>query len=717
MKPFFTKLCMFCLLGASILTVNAQQRYVNYRYAPQGHVSTTAFPDDRYKTIVGPQGQLLYEFGGGKFFPYIGDGFKTVIHMMADENQMFESDCLLSARVPVVMIPSHIGRERVEQFIYSTTKHLTEGREIVNPLTSDREDIIQTKVYNSSDKPRTVRPVVYINTQHKVTVKGNVVTIDSTKHFVMSLPVIRVRQNMADFKTCVELQPQEVPAGGELSVIGLYDNGLPSELAERLTNAPAETVKEMPANYKAVCDYWENRSPVPYGHINVPDREIQNLIDASVRGIWQAREIIDGNISLQVGPTCYRGLWIVDGAFLSEATAMLGVGSDARAGIEYSLSFQEEDGGFRKLNPTFWKENGLILWTCVRHAMLTQDKQWLTGHWDALSRTIDNIHALRERTLTNDYPEDDGLIPPGFIDGGLFGGEDQPEYSNTLWTLTGLKAMIMAADWLGRKDDAKKWQREYDDFHAAFRKAAVRDMATDDFGNRYLNNMMKPEHRSLPQRAQWAFCQSIYPGQVFEIGDSIAVGTMQMLDGTLQEGMVMGTGWIIDGIWNYFASFYGHAWLWNGDGGKAADALYAFANHASPLYNWREEHNPRDMQPSYVGDMPHNWASAEFIRLTCHLLQLDRGTELHLLEGIPQEWLGAGMGTSLKEIATPFGPLTMSLSVDQDGEWADLTVEPLSKNCTAIVVHTGQWGRIENKNIIKLKPNRQNKLKIKIGNV
>ena len=47
--------------------------------------------------------------------------------------------------------------------------------------------------------------------------------------------------------------------------------------------------------------------------------------------------------------------------------------------------------------------------------------------------------------------------------------------------------------------------------------------------------------------------------------------------------MVTTTGWLTGGIWNYFASFYGHALLWQGDGQKAAEVLYAFANHASPL--------------------------------------------------------------------------------------------------------------------------------------
>lgn len=187
----------------------------------------------------------------------------------------------------------------------------------------------------------------------------------------MSLPTVRVRGNLADFKTIIELQPVDVPSGGECIVVGAYDNGLDSRFSERLLSDVDETVKSIPSDFSRVCDYWEKESGIPYGHIQVPDKEIQNLLDASVRGIWQAREVVNGHLSLQVGPTCYRGLWIVDGAFLSEVSAMLGCGEDACAGIEYSLSFQNEDGGFAKLNPTFWKENGLILWTSVRHSMLT----------------------------------------------------------------------------------------------------------------------------------------------------------------------------------------------------------------------------------------------------------------------------------------------------------------------------------------------------------
>jgi len=61
-----------------------------------------------------------------------------------------------------------------------------------------------------------------------------------------------------------------------------------------------------------------------------------------------------------------------------------------------------------------------------------------------------------------------------------------------------------------------------------------------------------------------------------------------------------------------------------GDGfGQAARTLYAFGNHASPLRAWREEQMPVGHGDQVVGDMPHNWASAEFSRLVRHSLILD----------------------------------------------------------------------------------------------
>lgn len=705
-------------LWAHIINVIGQEMVVDYRYAPDWHLSTPALPDDYYKTLVGPQGQLLYDYGGKKFFAYaLGKGFKTVIHVMADENQSFEPQRLYSARVPIAVTRGAVYGMEVVQEVFSSAKALLMGDTLVHPLVNNREDILLTSIRNSTSISHTVSPLIVVNSEHDVKVEGRTITIGEKERFCFSLPIVRVRKNLAEFKTLVELTPITLDPGDDYLLAGIYDNGLESDLSASMLSEPQKLLSELPGIRKKVISYWENEAYMPYGKIEVPDNEIQNLIDASIRGIWQAREIIDGKISFQVGPTCYRGLWIVDGAFLAETAALLGRGSEARNGIEYALTFQDENGGFAKLNKTFWKENGIILWTCVRHAMLTQDKEWLCSVWPILRKTVDYIQTLRQRSYENETMLDDGLIPPGYIDGGLNGGIDQPEYSNTVWNLAGLKCMIDAARWIGTKDDAKKWQAEYDDFFETFQKTAYRDMAEDDFGNRYLNNMMDTKHRSLPQRALWAFCQSIYPGQIFAVNDSIATGTMNMLHTTLQEGMVMGTGWIIEGIWSYFASFYGHACLWMGEPERASASLYAFANHASPLYLWREEHNPRDLQCNYVGDMPHNWGSAEFIRLVVHLLQLDRGNDLHLLEGIPREWLKAGMRTALQGVATPFGLLSFTLEVSPDGKMAEMDIEPLSdESCKNLIVHTGSWGVVNDKNMINLNPSCSNHLKIKLNN-
>ncbi len=219
----------------------------------------------------------------------------------------------------------------------------------------------------------------------------------------------------------------------------------------------------------------------------------------------------------------------------------------------------------------------------------------------------------------------------------------------------------------------------------------------------------------LPQRAQWAFCHGVYPGQLFEKNDPLVAGNLAMLAATEQEGMVYGTGWAAAGFWNYFASFYGHAWLWQGNGLKASESLYAFANHAAPTLAWREEQSPKGKPFAKVGDMPHNWASAEFIRLTMHLLALDRGNELHLLEGMPAAWAKPGMITALNGAATPFGPLSFTLSISEDGKEAALNVKAMSDaSCAKIVVHLNPWTGARADKTLELDPKQESNLVIPI---
>ena len=547
------------------------------------------------------------------------------------------------------------------------------------PAGPARHDVIFMRLKNPGTAEAKVTPVLTVESELAIKRDEAGATVAEATHLTWSAKVEGAEE--AAGKLTLRFEPVTLPPGGERTLAVGVARGRGAPPAPRDAARIAELRRQAE-------DYW-GKVDLPYGRLEVPDAGVQAIIDSSIRNIYQAREIKEGLPAFQVGPTCYRGLWVVDGSFLMEAVTLLGRGEEARSGIRYLMKRQGKDGGFMLIGG-HWKETGIVLWAVAQHARLTGDREWLAGVWPNVERAVDYIKKLRESAAPDSSAPNWRLVPAGFSDGGL--GEKVPEYTNVYWNLAGMRAAVGAARWLGKSDQAAAWQKEYDDFLAAFRRAAERDMKTDAHGNRCLPIYMQNSGRVPPQKAQWAFLHAVYPGQVFAADDPLVRGNMAMLRAAESEGLVLDTGWVAQGVWNYFGSFYGHAWLWLGDREKAIEALYAFGNHASPLRVWREEQMPQGKGGAVCGDMPHNWASAEFIRLVRHLLVLERGGELHLFEGLPAAWVRPGMTTRLSGIATEFGPMSLELKVNADGAKAALTLDPPKRNPPArIVLHTGGW--------------------------
>lgn len=587
------------------------------------------------------------------------------------------------------------------------------------PDLQSRKDFILVNVLNTGNAAQTIQPKVIVQSRLPVEMLDGdqKIQVDSHETVLCTEKVSSVKKTKVERgeEAVMTLGPMMIEPGKAVTFAVVYCGG------GRIDASPV-TLQDVERERHAMVDFWKT-ADLPYDRIVVPDKNIQALFDSSIRNIWQAREIKNGLPAFQVGPTVYRGLWIVDGAFILEAATILGAGDQTRAGIDYEFTFQQPDGRFEIL-PRFFKENGIVLWTWTRHARLTQDKEWLRSIWPKVEKSVAFLKRLRKESREDASPLNDGLIPPGAVDGGI-GGEHHYEYTNVYWNLTGLKAAIDAARWIGEDAQADEWQKEYDDFYATFRKLEKRDARYDIHGNRYLPILMAIEDKYilngedaqwyLPCKGQWGFCHGVYPGQLFDKEDSLVKGNLEMLKTYEKEGMVTTTGWLTGGIWNYFASFYGHALLWQGDGQKAAEVLYAYANHASPLYAWIEEQGLKDEPIRENGDFPHNWASAEFIRLTTHLLALDRNKEMHLFEGLPNQWTKPGMVTQLNKVVTPFGPLTCLLRVSDDGTKATLQVEPLSDPaCEKIVVHLGHWAAKDSNAVMALDPRKSQKVEIPI---
>jgi hypothetical protein len=546
--------------------------------------------------------------------------------------------------------------------------------------TGPRQDVIRARLANTGTDSIRITPTLTIDSEQGIRQGADRQRIVVGGNTTIFLPQPYQRVIADGNRWVVEFLPVDMaPRSEHVAAVGVL-RGPGAEALPR-------TAAEAEALHQRATRFWE-KLDLPYDTLQVPDAGIQSLLTSSVRNIYQAREVKKGLPAFQVGPTCYRGLWVVDGSFILEAVTYAGREKEARSGVHYLLGFQREDGAFMLIDG-HWKETGIALWAVSRHAKLTGDREWLRSVWPQVCRGFEFIRRMR--TMAAADSPNAGLVPDGFSDGGL--PDRVPEYTNIYWTLAGLKAAVEAARWLGEDATAELWEHEYADFFAAFRKAAARDMKTDPSGNRYLPIRMARGEGIAPQKAQWAFCHAVFPGGLFAADDPMVQGNMAMLRATEAEEMVFDTGWLKNGIWNYFGSFYAHAWLWLGDGAKAAQTLYAFANHASPLLVWREEHMPVGRGDGFVGDMPHNWASAEFIRLVRHSLVLERGTELHLLEGIPPTWFKAGDRTRVRQLTTEFGPMSMDVEVAADGRSATVRVEPPRRDRPSrIVLHVGDWG-------------------------
>jgi hypothetical protein len=65
--------------------------------------------------------------------------------------------------------------------------------------------------------------------------------------------------------------------------------------------------------------------------------------------------------------------------------------------------------------------------------------------------------------------------------------------------------------------------------------------------------------------------------------------------------------------------------------------------------------------------MPHNWASAECLLFLRHMLALEDGARLRLLEGIGEDDLAAGEAMALAGSPTRFGRVTVELEPSAKG--------------------------------------------------
>jgi len=437
---------------------------------------------------------------------------------------------------------------------------------------------------------------------------------------------------------------------------------------------------EMPdvqAEKGRLAEYWRREGGLPWDRLTVPDSAVQALFDGSVRTLYQLTERIDGDLQTQPGPSVYRGLWVSNQPRVGRALTHLGDLETARSSFAKTFSYQQDDGRILVLTPpSLLKETGIAVHSILLHARMTRDRAFLERYWPQLERAADWI--LQTRKLTTDPDAlNYGLMPAGLSDGGV--GGIVPEYTTNYWSLLAVRGMVEGAQWLGRLDEAARYDAEFSDFEAAFRRAAARDVEQDASGNWFLPIRMEFDStKHVPQRSQTQFSHMVYPGRLLAKHDPLVEANMKMLyDAPIAEGLTLSTGWLDNGLQPFIEATRAAVWLYVGNVEKAQQMLYAVGNHAAPTHVWVEEQLPGTGRRRSTGDVPHSSAASEFINLVRYVVAIEDGDHLDLLKGIPASWLHPGAVLSADGIPTEFGELTLRVEVSEDGREARIQFDPI----------------------------------------
>lgn len=650
---------------------NPPSTKIDFRYSPRNQQSTICFPDDPRKTIVGQAGDLRYRFA--KSLSAGMENFGTVIEFSLAG---FQDDKILrqwieSPAIPVVHTLIDRPVATLELIAFATDHH-GEGR-VDNVLLS-----IKSKSQSGLKPGRAaVVPKIRIRTCERLELESYTVPTATVRAQGNQSPLLVAAQLNNSLGTCMLWEEEGftlyLPHGEASEQISArYFVRLPQE------NQSAETLREHLPNADVLLaesrEYWRNWKPFGTTNWSFPGRHGE-FLTACARNIQQAREVKNDRLVFQVGPTQYRGLWIVDGNFLLEAARYLGYDHDADEGLRSEWTKQADSGQvIAESGGEHWKDTAIAMFTLVRQCELKQDWTFFRELEPNVVHALDFLVGLRDKarsgpSINGRY----GLLAPGFADGGI--GGVRSEFTNTVWTLAALRAVADAADQL-KMSSLSRARTFFGELYEAFQQMAKREMVRHPAGFEYLPDYLPmiahddssiadpdPWNRPRPQTAQWALSHSIFPGEVFQKNDPIVRGHIALLQSCTQEDVPAETGWLWhDSLWTYNASFAAHVYLWAGLRDWAHRTFSGFLNHASPLYCWREE---QPLQHALAGqdwgDMPHNWASAECVRYLRHMLALEDGKSLRLLDGITAAELIPTAHYSLQNSPTRFGRINLEL--------------------------------------------------------
>ncbi|HEY0942102.1 MAG TPA: discoidin domain-containing protein [Steroidobacter sp.] len=385
--------------------------------------------------------------------------------------------------------------------------------------------------------------------------------------------------------------------------------------------------------------------------------------------------------AIQPGSRSYERSWIRDGAMTSEMLLRMGHAEVAKEFLAWYAPYQFANGKVpccvdrRGADPVPENDSmGEFLFLIDEIYRYTRDDKLLRSMWPAVVKTVDYMDKLRlsERTPQNqqgDRAAFYGLMPASISHEG-YSAKPMHSYWDNFWALGGYEAAIRIARALEEKTTMARFIESRDQFRSDLYRS--------------LNTAMRAHNIDyLPGAAEL--------GDFDATSTTIAltpVGETQMLPAhelhaTFERYWQHFVKRRTDTTWDVYTPYEWRnlgAFIRLGWRERSQELIEFFMNDRRPAAwnQWAEVIGRDPRESRFIGDMPHGWAASDFGRSLLDMFAFERQADetLVLMAGIPEAWTQKE-GFEVRNLRTPFGPLSYSLKIDD--EQATLHVEALEE--------------------------------------
>jgi len=402
--------------------------------------------------------------------------------------------------------------------------------------------------------------------------------------------------------------------------------------------------------------------------------------------------------AIQPGARAYQRSWIRDGALISAALLRFGCADEVREFLRWFASFQYPSGKVpccvdrRGADPVPEHDsNGEFIWLAAEYYRHTGDRALVAELWPRITKAVAYLDSLRRTQRTEQYTQGErrfffGLLPPSISHEG-YSAKPVHSYWDDFWALRGFRDAGALADILGHAAEGQRLA------------ALAREFASDLYAS---------IHAVMERHAI-----DYVPGSA-ELGDfdptstTIAVSPGGELDGLPRQALEH----TFTRYWSEVEKRRGPGADWEaytpyefravgtllrlGWKGRALQLLEALLADQWPpgWHQWPEIVYRNRQAPKFIGDVPHTWVGADFLRSVADLFAYERESDSTLVvaAGIPEPWLD-GEGVTAENLSTWWGPLSYRAGRTDDGVSvtiaAGLRVPP-----GGLLVHPPGTGRV-----------------------